>query len=103
MQSVFNLRDGEGLRLTTAHYFTPAGVTIHEKGIAPHVRVVMTADEDNKLARQRSRSDITDPKEFKARFGFDPIPDRQLDVALQILRARQMLEDRAVVPGAAVH
>lgn len=103
VQSVYNLRDGEGLRLTTAHYYTPAGVTIHEKGIEPHVRVVMTADEDNKLARQRSRSDITDPKEFKVRFGFAPIPDRQLNVAIDILQARQMIENRAAAPAVAAH
>jgi len=44
----------EGLRLTTARYYTPSGVSIHEKGITPHVEVVMTPEEDNKLARQRS-------------------------------------------------
>src|ERR1035438_2300640 len=30
VQSIFKLRDGEGLRLTTAHYSTPSGITIHE-------------------------------------------------------------------------
>lgn len=94
VQSVFDLEHGEGLRLTTARYFTPAGVTIHEKGITPHVEVVMTPEEDAKLARQRSRPDITDPKEFKARFGFEPIADRQLDTALAVLRAGQILENR---------
>ncbi len=94
VQSVFKLDHGEGLRLTTAKYFTPGGVSIHEKGITPHVEVVMTPDEDNKLARQRSRPDIVDPKEFKARFGFDPVVDRQLDVALAVLKARRVLESR---------
>ncbi len=97
VQSVFKLDHGEGMRLTTAKYYTPAGVSIHEKGISPHVEVVMTPEEDNKLARQRSRPDISDPKEFKARFGFDPIPDRQLEVALGILKARRLLEDKATV------
>ena len=79
------------MRLTTARYFTPGGETIHEKGIAPHVEVVMTPDEDTKLARQRSRSDITDPKEFKDRFGFEPIVDRQLDAAVAVLKGVQLL------------
>jgi carboxyl-terminal processing protease len=92
VQSVFKLDNGEGLRLTTAKYFTPAGVSIHEKGITPHVEVVMTAEEDARLARQRSRSDVTDPKEFKRRFGFEPIPDRQLEVALDVLKARRALD-----------
>jgi len=91
VQSIFDLKDGQRLRLTTARYYTPAGVTIHEKGIAPHVEVVMTADEDAKLARQRSRTDITDRKEFKARFGFEPVADRQLEVAVDLLKAQRLL------------
>jgi carboxyl-terminal processing protease len=98
VQSVFKLDNGEGLRLTTARYFTPSGTTIHEKGIAPHVEVVMTPTEDTKLARQRSRSDVTDAAEFRARFGFEPVADRQLDVALAVLKARRLLEDHDAVP-----
>ena len=94
VQSVFKLKNGEGMRLTTARYFTPSGVSIHEKGIAPHVEVVMTPEEDNKLTRQRSRSDITDPAEFKARFGFEPIADRQLQAALDVLKGVRLLGDR---------
>jgi carboxyl-terminal processing protease len=90
VQSVFKLDNGEGLRLTTAKYFTPAGVSIHEKGITPNVEVVMTPEEDTKLARQRSRSDITDPKEFKTRFGFEPIVDRQLNAAIAVLKGVQL-------------
>lgn len=95
VQSVFKLDNGEGLRLTTARYYTPGGTTIHEKGITPHVEVVMTPTEDTKLARQRSRSDITDPAEFRARFGFEPVTDRQLEVALAVLKARHLLEQPA--------
>jgi carboxyl-terminal processing protease len=91
VQSIFRLANGEGMRLTTARYFTPGGATIHEKGIAPHVEVVMTPEEDTKLARQRSRSDITDPREFKERFGFEPIVDRQLDAAVSVLKGVRLL------------
>jgi carboxyl-terminal processing protease len=102
VQSVFKLNHGEGLRLTTARYFTPSGVTIHEKGIAPHVEVVMTPDEDMKLARQRARDDISDPKQFKERFGFVPIEDRQLDTALALLKAKRLLEERSDVQVSAL-
>lgn len=94
VQSVFKLKNGEGLRLTTARYFTPAGVSIHEKGIAPDVEVVLTADEDSKLRVQQTRNDITDPKAFAARFGFAPIEDRQLQAALDVLRGVRLLEER---------
>ncbi len=94
VQSVFKLERGEGLRLTTARYYTPGGATIHERGIAPHVEVVMTAEEDTKLARQRSRPDLTDPVEFKERFGFEPIADRQLDTAVAMLKAARVFGER---------
>ncbi|HUR60392.1 MAG TPA: S41 family peptidase [Opitutaceae bacterium] len=96
VQSVFKLENGEGMRLTTARYYTPGGATIHERGITPHVEVVMTPDEDAKLARQRSRADLTDPKEFKARFGFEPITDRQLDAAVAVLKGVRLLADADV-------
>jgi carboxyl-terminal processing protease len=100
VQSVFKLKNGEGLRLTTARYYTPSGVSIHEKGIAPHVEIVMTPDEDAKLRRQRARSDITDGKEFKERFGFEPIEDRQLQAALDVLHGVRLLDQRATSPTA---
>jgi carboxyl-terminal processing protease len=95
VQSIFKLKNGEGLRLTTAHYYTPNGVSIHEKGIEPQVEVVMTPDEDGKLRRQSARPDITDPSEFKARFGFAPIEDRQLEAAVDVLHGVEVLDDQA--------
>lgn len=95
VQSIFKLKNGDGLRLTTARYFTPSGVSIHEKGIGPNVEVVMTADEDNKLDLQRSRSELTAPKQFKDRFGFEPVQDRQLQAAIDVLRGVNLLEARA--------
>lgn len=101
VQSVFKLEDGEGLRLTTARYYTPSGATIHERGIAPHVEVVMTPEEDAKLARQRARPDITDPAEFKERFGFEPVPDRQLETAVAMLKGARLFGDRQVARSGA--
>ncbi len=92
VQSIFKLKNGEGLRLTTAHYFTPSGVKIHAQGISPQVEVVMTAEEDRKLDIQESRPDVTDPADFRERFGFAPIEDRQLDAALDVLRAARMYD-----------
>jgi len=92
VQSIFKLKNGEGLRLTTAHYFTPSGVMINARGISPQVEVVMTTDEDAKLDRQTSRPEITDPAQFEERFGFAPIEDRQLDAALDVLRAARLCE-----------
>jgi carboxyl-terminal processing protease len=91
VQTIFKLRNGEGLRLTTAYYFTPSGTRIHGKGVSPQVEVVMTQDEDRKLERQTARLDVTDPAEFRERFGFEPIADRQLQAALDVLRSARLL------------
>jgi len=91
VQSIFKLKNGEGLRLTTAHYFTPSGVMIHGRGVSPQVEVVMSHDDDRKLERQTSRPEVSDPTEFRERFGFDPIDDRQLDAAVDVLRAARLL------------
>ncbi len=96
VQSVFKLENGEGLRLTTARYYTPGGATIHERGIEPHVEVVMTPEEDPSLARQRARADITDPAEFKERFGVDMVVDRQLDTAVAMLKGVRLFAERSV-------
>jgi carboxyl-terminal processing protease len=86
VQTIFKLKNGEGLRLTTAHYFTPSGVKINAQGVSPQVEVVLTSDDDRKIERQISRPDITDAADFKERFEFAPIEDRQLDAALDVLK-----------------
>lgn len=97
VQSVFKLERGEGLRLTTARYYTPSGATIHERGIAPNVEVVMTPEEDTKLARQRARPDIIDPKSFKDRFGFEPVVDRQLETAVAMLKGVRLFGEHSTM------
>lgn len=100
VQSVFKLDDGEGVRLTTARYYTPAGVSIHEKGITPDVELVLSPEEDSKLQVQRTRPDVTDPAEFKARFGFTPIEDRQLLAAVDVLRGVKLFDARRAAVAA---
>jgi carboxyl-terminal processing protease len=40
IQSVFKLRNDSTLKLTTAHYFTPSGRTLHNLGIEPDIKKV---------------------------------------------------------------
>jgi carboxyl-terminal processing protease len=44
VQTVIPLRDGSALRLTTAKYFTPKGISIHNEGIVPDVVVEQTRE-----------------------------------------------------------
>ncbi|MDI1335011.1 MAG: S41 family peptidase [Lacunisphaera sp.] len=85
VQSVLELQNGEGLRLTTARYYTPSGITIHEKGIQPQVEIEISADDESKLRLQQSRIDLVEPTEFNERFGFARIEDVQLNAAAEVL------------------
>lgn len=97
VQTIFPLETGDGVRLTTARYFTPSGVSIHGTGIAPQVEVTLSDDEKSKLTVQLARADVSDPHEFKERFGFEPIEDRQLQAALQVLRGAEIMATRSRV------
>jgi carboxyl-terminal processing protease len=51
VQTIYPLQDGSALRLTTAHYFTPSGESIEEKGIKPDIafeQPVTKEDVENK-------------------------------------------------------
>jgi carboxyl-terminal processing protease len=85
VQTVIELRNGEGMRLTTARYYTPGGAIIHEHGIEPQVEIDIPADDESKIRLQQSRVDLNAPAEFKDRFGFQPIPDVQLTTAEEVL------------------
>lgn len=50
VQDAIELPGGSGLHITIAHWLTPDGNSIHEKGIEPDVKVEMT-DEDTKQNR----------------------------------------------------
>ena len=50
VQTIFPLKDGSGLRLTTARYFTPNGRSIQAKGIVPDIIVKPSKPEEEKEA-----------------------------------------------------
>ncbi len=81
VQSVIELDRGEGLRLTTARYYTPSGVTIHEKGIEPHVEIEISPEDEARIRVQQLRPDLAaSPEE-----NFKPIADVQLAAAEEVL------------------
>jgi carboxyl-terminal processing protease len=49
VQTIFPLQDGSGLRLTTAHYFTPSGRNIDHVGIVPDIELANEGKEDRQL------------------------------------------------------
>lgn len=85
VQSVISLKNGEGMRLTVAKYYTPGGVSIHERGIQPQVEIEMAPDDEANIRLQDARTDLAAPAEFAERFGFQPVIDIQLDAAHEVL------------------
>lgn len=55
VQTLIRLPNDDGaLKLTTAYYYTPSGVCIHEKGIKPDVDVPLESEDTRKLVRYLS-------------------------------------------------
>ena len=85
VQSVIEMDNGEGMRLTTARYYTPSGRVIHEHGVEPQAEVEISEDDESKIRLQQSRNEISESAEFAERFGFAPIADVQLEAAEEVL------------------
>jgi carboxyl-terminal processing protease len=95
VQTIIPLEDGSALRLTTALYFTPSGVTINEKGIHPDVVVEEKkppADKslkklrDEVLTRHMRREGLTDKPWNQPITPEELDKDPQLQQAVEVLR-----------------
>lgn len=80
VQTVMPLSRGRAIKLTTSHYYTPSGDSIHEKGVQPDVLV--------EGSRQHPDQN---PNSTLDREG-----DAQLIEALEILRSRPILHSKAL-------
>ncbi|NET52407.1 MAG: PDZ domain-containing protein [Merismopedia sp. SIO2A8] len=49
VQAVHSLSDGSGLAVTVAHYYTPDGTDISQRGISPDVTVTLTLEQHQRL------------------------------------------------------
>lgn len=112
VQTIIPLSDGSGLRLTTARYYTPSGVSIQAKGITPDMEVQnelpaeaeRNGNNDNARAphhivrerdlpqhiqndREASEADKGEDDEIRAQLA----RDRQLQSALLVLKGLDIL------------
>ncbi|MGM0441200.1 MAG: S41 family peptidase [Elusimicrobiota bacterium] len=88
VQSLIDLEDGSGIKLTTAHYYTPSGNKIHGQGIEPDIEVEITQEERKKIAE--SQQIIYDPDSEEEEKESHKIEDPQLKRARDILIAREI-------------
>ena len=96
VQTIIPLEDGSALRLTTALYFTPSGVTINDKGIQPDLVVEEKPPPTDKsvqklrdelLARHMRREGLTD-KPWN-----QPITPEELERDLPLKKAVELLRN----------
>lgn len=87
VQNIIQIEDGTAARITTAHYYTPSGRRIHEKGIEPDISVPVPPEEWQQVQLKRLSLEtpaLLDPT-FKA-VDLDHVTDRQLDRAVDLLK-----------------
>lgn len=115
VQTIFPLKDGSGLRLTTARYYTPNGRSIQAKGIVPDIIVKPSQAEEEKaiVPRHPTEKDlerhlndtekgITKEKEkpkkedMKREEAKEKKPlDNQLERALELLKSWEIFKNIA--------
>jgi carboxyl-terminal processing protease len=70
VQTIFPLKDGSALRLTTSKYFTPLGRSIHGQGILPDVDVPFEEPHaDNGQAKDQDKNQDATAEELFGRAG----------------------------------
>ena len=103
VQTIFPLKDGAGLKLTTAKYYTPSGRSIQAMGITPSIIVPYSETPEPELKAQPRRpmekdlerhlegvEESRDEKELKE--GKKKVVDSQLERALQILKSWEIFQ-----------
>jgi carboxyl-terminal processing protease len=105
VQTIFPLKDGSGLKLTTARYYTPSGKSIQAMGITPNIIVPYSDGSKPELQKQpplpmekdlERHLETVEPakeeKEPKPKEEDERIPDSQLERALQILKSWEIFQ-----------
>lgn len=104
VQTIFSLKDGSGLRLTTARYYTPSGRSIQAKGIVPDIIVKPLPLDEEKAAPQKQPTEkdlerhLIDAKEKekpKVEVKEKKPVDNQLERALELLKSWEIFKNIA--------
>ena len=98
VQNVMQLPDGSALRFTTARYYTPSKQIIHGNGVAPNIRVPMTAEQERILFTSRSSAGAK-PEEEKE---FIRTKDPQLLRAIDALKGVMIYAQQTTTKAEAI-
>jgi len=121
VQTVETLRDGSGLKLTIARYYTPSGRSIQAKGIEPDIilkhRQIKPEDameegllkekdlenhleaEPEKNKDSKSNTQKSKPKTPETDFAIGPLTLEQLQSDNQVMRALEILNSYEIFKG----
>lgn len=109
VQQVIPLSDGSGLRLTVAHYFTPAGRALYrdEKkgtgGISPDIEVNVPREAEIKLQIQQDEIFVPGKQPKSMLKGEERVKDEILERGVEILKAREVLGNLKVESNRSTH
>ena len=102
VQTIFPLKDGSGLRLTTARYYTPNGRSIQAKGIVPDIIVKLSQPEEEKVSPPPKQITEKDLERHLIDIGKEPPKEKEKPrkeevkekkpVDLQLERALELLK-----------
>ena len=102
VQIVLPMRDGSALKMTVSRYYTPSGVSIHEKGIVPDV-IVLPHEQASVSAQTRPPVELdmifddveeNNPEE-RDRAALDGLykKDESLDTAVELLKGIKIYQE----------
>ncbi len=101
VQTVFPLKDGSALRLTTSKYFTPAGRSIHGEGIQPDVVVPFVEPPEEPAAKNHAEEVFEQlAVEEPAAQPTEPLElarDNQLARAVDLLKGLKVYQERGTL------
>jgi len=112
VQTILELRDGSGLRLTTALYYTPSGRSIQAKGIEPDIVVeqgeVVKTDNNRRIRESDLPGHFENPEEspdgkprtVSSENGKADSAQGEDEVDVQLDRAADILRSWAIFQGA---
>jgi carboxyl-terminal processing protease len=93
VQSVVQLPDGSAVRLTTAKYYTPSRQVIHEKGVTPTIKAMVSSEQERQLLISR-RGEMMSDADKKEVANFHDI---QLDRAVDALKGVMVYTQRSAI------
>ncbi|MEI6211104.1 MAG: S41 family peptidase [bacterium] len=96
VQNVLRLstRPDCAVRLTTAHYYTPAGRMIHGKGIVPDISIEVPLSKWRSIVIKRAYAEMPEIYPAATREKVEDVPDEQLNRAIDVVIGVRILKQK---------